>query len=521
MLAAHGQQPFAPTVPTTRMSKSKFLAGLQCPKRLYLEIHAPFLATRPDGAMQAILDLGHEVGEVARTRFPGGVLVEADHRHPLEALQRTQALIDDPGVPAIFEAAFIFDDVLVRVDILERAVSPGGAAAWRLIEVKSSARVKEVHLDDLALQWYVLTGCGLEMDSACLMHVNTQYLYPGGEIDLHQLFSLHDLTPAVAARQAKVSAHLGDMKRTVESPLPPNVEPGRHCHAPHQCRFWEHCTRAKPARWIFHLPGGNGVFQALVAMGVQTIDDIPASFTLSPGQRRMKENVEWLGPGLKAALEGIRYPVHHLDFESFMPAVPKFPMTRPYQAIPTQWSNHVELPDGEIRHDEYLCPDSRDPREELALALLASLGGEGSICVYSGYERAILERLAEALPGLRAPLLALMPRLWDLFEVIHDHYYHPAFQGSYSIKAVLPAVAPALGYTDLRIQEGGTAAREYARMVFDEMDLIERLNVREALAQYCARDTLAMLELRRILAGKAGGSYAGSVEHTVNDGRSV
>jgi hypothetical protein len=179
------------------------------------------------------------------------------------------------------------------------------------------------------------------------------------------------------------------------------------------------------------------------------------------------------------------------------------------------------LPDGEVRHEEYLCPDSRDPREELAVALLASLGREGSICVYSGYERAILERLAEALPVLRGPLLALTPRLWDLFEVIHDHYYHPAFQGSYSIKAVLPAVAPALGYKDLQIQEGGTAAREYARMVFDEMDLIERLNVREALAQYCARDTLAMLELRRILAGKAGGSDPGSVEHTVNDGRSV
>ena len=505
MLAAEGQQPLAPSVsPGGRLSKSKFLAGLQCHKRLYVEMHAPFLATRPDGAMQAILDMGTEIGEVARKRFAGGVLVDADHRHPGEAVQRTRQLIDDPGVPAIFEAAFIFDHVLVRVDILERAVSPGGSVAWRLIEVKSSARVKAVHLDDLALQWFVLAGCGLEMSGACLMHVNTQYLYPGGEIDLRQLFSLHDLTPAITARQATVSTQLTAMKRTLENPAPPDVEPGEHCHAPHQCRFWEHCTRDKPPRWIFHLPGGGGVFRTLAGMGVQTIDDIPASFTLSFTQRRMKENVEWLSPGLKEALERVRYPVHHLDFETFMPAVPKFPTTRPYQAIPTQWSNHVELPGGEVRHDEYLCPDSRDPREELAAALLHSLGDEGSICVYSGYERAILERLAEALPALRRPLLGLMPRLWDLFQVIHDHYYHPAFQGSYSIKTVLPAVAPSLGYTDLQIQEGGTAAREYARMVFDEMDLIERLNLREALVQYCARDTFAMLELRKILGMKAG-----------------
>jgi len=505
MLAAYGSQPLITTIPATiRLSKSKFLSGLQCHKRLYLEIHAPSFATEPDSAMQAILDMGTEIGELARKRFSGGVLVDADHRHAAEAVQRTQELLDDPDVPAIFEAAFIFEQVLVRVDILERAVSPTGSIAWRLIEVKSSARVKEIHLDDLAVQWYVLAGCGLSIGSACLMHVNTQYLYPGGAIDLQQLFSLQDLTPGIAARQAKVSLRLTGMKTMLGMPAPPDVEPGGHCHAPYQCRFWEHCTRAKPARWIFHLPGGDAVFRSLVTMGVHTIDDIPASFKLSISQRRMKDNVEWLGPGLKHALERIRYPVHHLDFETVMPAMPRFPMTRPYQAIPTQWSNHVELPDGEVRHDDYLCPDARDPREELVAALLTSLGEQGSICVYSGYERSILERLAEAFPALRKPVLGLIPRLWDLFQVIHDHYYHPAFQGSYSIKAVLPALIPSLGYQDLRIQEGGTAAREYHRMVFEEMDLIERVNLREALVQYCARDTLAMLELRKRLAVKAG-----------------
>jgi len=121
---------------TPRLSKSKFLSGLQCHKRLYLEIHHPELATEPDEQTQAILDMGTEIGTLARQRFPGGVLVEADHRHAAEALHRTAELLRDPTIPAIFEGAFEFDQVLVRVDILERVTSEqDGANAWRLIEV--------------------------------------------------------------------------------------------------------------------------------------------------------------------------------------------------------------------------------------------------------------------------------------------------------------------------------------------------------------------------------------------------
>ncbi|TPW10388.1 MAG: hypothetical protein FD129_1923, partial [bacterium] len=124
---------------TFRLSKSKYLSGLQCQKRLYLEIHAPTLASAPDEQTQAILDMGTEVGELARRRVPGGVLVTADHRHPTEALRQTAALLVDPAVPAIFEGAVECDRVLVRVDILERVASAsGGPDAWRLIEVKSS-----------------------------------------------------------------------------------------------------------------------------------------------------------------------------------------------------------------------------------------------------------------------------------------------------------------------------------------------------------------------------------------------
>ncbi|MBM4123748.1 MAG: DUF2779 domain-containing protein [Nitrospira sp.] len=487
-----------------RLSKSKFLSGLQCHKRLYLEIHQRELAAEPDEQTQAILDMGTAVGEEARCLFPGGVLVEADHRHPTEALRRTAELLGDPSVPAIFEGAFEFEEVLVRVDILERvprgAAGPGATPdAWRLIEVKSSTRVKDIHLEDLAVQSHVLAGAGILLAGTWLMHINNQYVYPGGEIDLGQLLALVDLGEPVAARIGEVPARLAEMKAMLAQPHPPAIEPDSHCHSPYDCPFWEHCTKDKPERWIYHLPGGERTYKQLAARGIQTIDEIPPDFKLSILQRRVKDDREWVGVQLRAALDSVRYPVHHLDFETFMPAIPKFPMTRPYQTIPTQWSNHIETEPGEVRHEEYLCLEARDPREELAVTLLESLGREGSICVYSSYERSVLKSLAETLPSLKPELELAIARLWDLLPVIQAHYYHPQFGSSFSIKSVLPALVPSLDYGDLEIQEGSLAAQHYYRMVFEATDWVEKERLREALLKYCQRDTLAMVELRRAL----------------------
>ncbi|HXV68494.1 MAG TPA: DUF2779 domain-containing protein [Nitrospira sp.] len=497
------QAPMPMTVP--RLSKSKFLAGLQCHKRVYLDVHHPDLASPPDPSTQAMLDMGTEIGERARSRFPGGVLIGESYRQREAALAHTASVVADASVPAIFEGAFLYDGVLVRVDILERLSGGSGAPpAWRLIEVKSSSRVKHVHLEDLAIQRYVLQGAGVNIRAACLMHLNTQYVYRGGVLDLDTLFALEDVSELVASRGLEVPSRLVSMQQAVLQPEPPPIEPDDHCHTPYECPYWAHCTRDKPSRWIYHLPGSTKHLIDLVRQGVTTIDDIPDGVGLSIVQRRVKDNVEWISPKLKRALAGVRYPVHHLDFETIMPGIPCYPDTRPYEPIPVQWSNHIEEEPGSWRHHEYLHAEASDPRQEVTVRLLESLGTEGSICVYSSYEQSILERLAEHYPSLRSDIERVIRRLWDLFPVIRDHYYHPAFGGSYSIKAVLPAVVPALDYGDLAIREGGSAAQEYYRMVFKEMDWVERAAIKQALLEYCKRDTLAMMELRRGLREKAG-----------------
>jgi Domain of unknown function(DUF2779) len=487
-----------------RLSKSKFLSGLQCHKRLYLEVHHPSLATKPDAATQAIFDMGTEVGELARNRFPGGTLVEAGYRQSEAALTQTAALIQDPTVPAIFEAAVLHSGVLIRADVLERVFpAEGQPCGWRLIEVKSSTKVKDVHLEDLAVQSEVILGAGLTLVSVCLMHINAAYLYRNGAIDLVELFAIQDLSEAVAQRRAAVPERLATMSRMLLQAQPPAIEPDRHCHTPYDCPFWEHCTKDKPARWIYYLPGSKQVVDQLTQQGITTIDEIPAGTRLSTVQRRVRENVEWVSERLGPTLKTVQFPVHHLDFETVMLAVPRFPETRPYQALPVQWSNHIEQDHGDVVHHEYLHGDGTDPRKQLAEALLESLGSKGSICVYSPYEKSVIEQLAEALPLLRTALRALVKRIWDLHPIVRDHYYHPHFDGSYSLKEVLPALVPSMGYDDLAIKEGGHAASQYYRMVFVETDWIERQKIQEALLAYCKRDTLAMVELRRALKEKA------------------
>ncbi len=482
---------------TTRLSKSRFLSGLQCHKRLYLEVYAPHLATAVDDRRQMLMDAGNEIHEIARRSFAGGVLVAEGHRHASRALEKTAALMADPNVPAIFEGAFEWEGTLIRVDVLERVDE-----AWKLIEVKATSRVKSVHVDDLAVQTHVLRGNGLDLIGMFVMHVNRRYAYSGGDVDLQRVFVLEDLTETIRERLPDVSTHLEHMRSMLGRSRAPDVEPDHHCHSPYECPFWAHCTASKPSRWIHYLPGGKDVVRRLRQRGIETIDDIPPDVALSPLQRRMRENVEWISPRLAEVLRSVRYPVHHLDFETVMPAVPLYAQTHPYQPIPIQWSNHTETQDGALQHTAYLCTDQRDPREDVAMSLLESVGEAGSICVYSEYERYVLKSLAEALPHLRNDLLRVEERLWDLLLVLQNHYYHPDFQGSFSIKSVLPALVPSLDYGDLEIKDGATASVMYTRMMWGVTDWVERQRLASALHAYCARDTLGMVELRRVLSRK-------------------
>jgi len=490
---------------TRTLSKSKYLAGCQCPRRVWLGCHAPELGAAPDAAKQAIFEQGHEVGRRAHALFPGGVLVSQPAWQHHRAIERTRALLADPAVPAIFEAAFEHDGVRIRADVLER-LSNG---RFGLREVKATSRVKPEHMDDCAVQLHVLEGCGLRIDSVELVHVNTAYLREAGAIDWVAFFARSDLTSEVAAVLPGVRERVARFHAVLRAPSAPEIEPSSHCFAPFDCEFWDHCTRGKPDDWVFHLPRIGKRFETLRAAGIERIVELPDQPPLSELQLRIRTALRsgraQLAPGLGEALRAAGPPAHYLDFETINPAIPLYPGTRPFQILPFQWSLHTDDGSGGLRHREFLADGAADPRRQLAETLVAALAGdEAPVLVYSAFESTRLGELAGCLPDLAPEIRRIRDRLFDLYPVVLRHLYHPGFDFSFSIKTVAPALAPGLDWDDLdAIAEGTAASRAFAVLAAGLAPASEQDGLRTALRSYCARDTLALARVHRALLERA------------------
>src|ERR1022692_2518691 len=320
------------------ISKSRYVAGVQCLKRLYWQVHAPELAAEPDAATEAIFEQGREVGMLARQLFPGGV--EVDGSGGLDnAIRATRELVANPEVPAIFEGTFENGGVLVRVDVLQRRRDH----RWRLIEVKSTASLKEEHLDDVGIQSRVVSRSGLDLASVNLAHVNRDYVFDGGSIDPRKFFKIRNLTRRIARLAPKLTFQLRAEFTVLNMPKAPDLLTGRHCTEPVRCEFFDRCNPPRPHDYVGYLPRIQAsAVEELEEMGVESIRDIPDDFPLNERQRRAATCVQtgkpWFDPELGKAVESLRYPLYFADFESVNLAVPRFSGMRAYDQLCFQWS---------------------------------------------------------------------------------------------------------------------------------------------------------------------------------------
>jgi len=410
------------------LSKSKFIAGVQCLKRLYFQVHEPELVGEVDDQQEARLEEGQEVGRLAQKAFRCGALVDSGPLDLEVALERTAALIASSSVPAIFEATFQHYNVLVRVDILQRL----RRNRWRLIEVKSSVELKDHHLYDVAIQQHVLAGCGLALSSVAVMHLNRNYLYDGLRYDPRRLFITEDVTSSVRKLRNDVPKLLRKQRKILAQSAPPSVVPGPQCGDPYLCEFFDHCNRDVPENHISCLPRlSERKKQDLLDLGVDLIRDIPADFPLTETQNRVTESVRtgrtWTSHMLAGALHQLKYPMYFMDFESLYPAIPRYAGMWPYSHIPFQWSVHRRLaPGAPLEHFEFLADDALDPRQDFTQSLCDVLGRRGPIIVYNAtFESQRLRDLAEWLPERAARIANIQSRLWDLLPFIRQHVYHP------------------------------------------------------------------------------------------------
>jgi hypothetical protein len=484
---------------TSQLSKSRFLLGLQCPKWLYLAAHHPELIPPPDPALQALFDQGDQVGLLATKLYPGGRMIEWGRHGYKGVVEETKELLDDISVPAIFEAAFEVDGLRIKADILTR-LSNGG---WNLLEVKQGTRVKDVNLWDVAFQKHVLTMTGLEINNSFLVHLNRDYVYPGGEPDLEQLFYRVNLSAEIHDLVDKMPSRIDELNSILAGKAVPDIDIGPHCTDPYDCPLWEHCTFDKPEHWVQYFYRLSQTKKAeLESRGIHDIRHVPEDFPLSLIQDRIRNVLirgkPYFDPEVKRILQGLHKPIHYLDFETFMPAIPIYPGTSPYDTIPFQWSLHVQDEGGNLKHHAFLADDKDDPRSQLVSALLDAVASQGDVLIYTNYEIQILRSLIPLVPEKASEIEVLIERCVDLCAIVRNNVYHPDFHQSFSLKCVLPALVPDMAYDDLEIQDGETASLSFHAML-EERDLASRAKLRKALLDYCERDTLGMVQLKNVL----------------------
>jgi predicted RecB family nuclease len=472
-------------------------------KRLYLQVHQPELATQPDAAAEAIIQQGHEVGMLARRLFPGGE--EVCECSLDQAIRTTRELVAKPEISAVFEAVFEHQNVVVKVDIFHRRRD----GRWRLIEVKSTSDLKDQHIEDVAIQYRVVSRCGVDVASACLAHVNRNYVYQGGDIDVWRFFRIKNLTRRVQRLQPKLTFQLRSEFTVLGMPKAPDVAPGRHCLQPVTCEFYDRCNLPRPDDHIGYLPRIHAsAMEELEEMGIESIREIPDDFELSEIQRRAATCVQtgepWFSPELRDVLGELVYPLFFADFETVNPAIPRYAGMRPYDHLPFQWSVHVQRqPGAEPEHLEFLATDASDSRREFISSLCDALGDCGSIVVYSSFESQRLSDLATWLPEYAERINAIQARLFDLLPVVREHVYHPGFAGSYSIKSVLPALVPEMTYEGMQVPNGKAAGLAWESLIRCEQNDAERSDTKKALLDYCGQDTLAMVRLLNVLSSLA------------------
>lgn len=488
------------------LSKSTYMRGRQCPKALWLHKHRRELIPPVDPARQAVYDTGTEVGLLAQQLFPGGVDCTPETPYDFApAIAATQQAIAE-GRTVIYEAAFLHEGVLAALDILVK-----DADGWKAYEVKSSTSPKEYQWHDAALQAHVIEGSGIPLVDVSIVHLNNSYVRQGA-IDVHQLFTITSVKKLVDRERPDVPTRIEALKAVVQQTEPPMVDIGPHCSSPFDCDFRQHCWAHVPAAGnVFQLTRAMGKDWELYQRGILLLKDIPDDEPLSTTQQRQvagaKHGTATIDKReLRRWLDGLCYPLHHLDFETFMPAVPLFDGTRPFQQLPFQYSLHIERSPGAApEHREFLADGTGDPRAAFVERLLADIGPEGDILAYNAtFEKQRLHELARDLPQHAISLHALIARIKDLHTPFKAGWYVvPAMNGRTSIKVVLPALVPQLRYDDLAVQEGDSASRLFLQLVTGRYtgDVGQ---LRMDLLAYCRMDTLAMVEVLAVLHREGG-----------------
>jgi len=484
------------------ISKSSFILGQQCNKSFWLDINNIEPTNPPDDGALERLSAGNEVGNISKELFPGGREVPYMPGEQDKMAEITKEYIEK-GITSIYEASFIYDDIFVRVDLMNKTDK-----GWDIYEVKSSSRIRSYHEYDVSIQWYVLKSLNLiDLNDAFVVTLNNQFS-KSDNINPIKFFNIDSVKQIAEDNQIEVKEKIHELKTIAANADEPMIEIGPHCKKPHSCVYFDRCWPEDIDRIdsIFRLYRMNLKKKlSLYNQGIDSFSKIQDEDSLSPIQKiqlkAYKENSTIINKEkIMNFIDKVQYPISYFDFETFTDAVPIYDIQRPHMQMPFQYSLHVQNNKDEKlnifdNHFEFIAKHDEDPRRSIAESMIENFPKTGTIMAYNqSFEKNCINSLAEFCPDLANDLHALNERFVDLIEPFRNGgYYDSEFKGSFSIKKVLPAVCPndtELDYKELEISNGGMASSAFKEMRNQSRDQID--HTRTKLFQYCRLDTYAM-----------------------------
>ena len=391
------------------ITKDLFLIALGCPVKAWRDnnLTTPKPLSLYD---KFIIEEGLDIHKKAQLLYPDRVMISGNN---ISSAQKTAQLLNAPEVETLFEATFIIRGGITKADIIRK--TPTGL---HLFEIKSGLSPNEGYLDDLAYTTMIITQAGLPVTACSLLLLSREYRY---KMPVTALFQEVDCTEEILSRSGQFWQDYDSIVKNVfsDNKLPPDYQ--YECKA---CDHIDECFRNNPEYHIFDLPRLHHTkFCRLRELGINSIEDIPADFELSPTQEKVREAVqtgtEYIDRvGLKKELDQLVYPLYFLDFETCTTALPLYEDLAPYSQIVTQYSLHVYQGNGKLVHHEYLSDHKRDCRRTLAEKLIAHCGSEGSIFSYTTFEKTVINGLISLFPDLTEELEGIVNRLVDLCAIV-------------------------------------------------------------------------------------------------------
>ena len=470
---------------------------------------------------------GYAVESFAEQLFPGAVSVD---ELGFDALNQTYQAIHQRAQAILQPSAQSLGNY-ARADIMSKlpmsSVNPKHreflrerynsvyGSPFALNEVKSSTKVKDEYITDLAFQMHVFRSAGINVQQANLIHVNSDYVR-NGDIDPSQFLITEDVTDQVLQTLDQVVSQIPAVHKTLNSFARPEVVMFQQCkntknHT--ECPQIHSCWSELPEAPIQLLPRlSKKKFDSYLEEGIQSIDQIELTDKrLTKTQRPIVEAFQSDGPvidllQIKTFLDSIdsTQPISFIDFETFSSAIP-LDKARPFQDHPIQFSSAVLSTNGAVTRGDYISNELVDVSHEFSEKLLDSVADTGTVLSwYAPFEKKIIGLLAENAPSLSDELLALKDRVVDLaIPFSKGSYVDKRFKGSFSLKKVLPVLAPDLSYEELTVNNGSQVGSQWLEMV-QSTDPKVKYKIMSDLQTYCSLDTTAMIRIYQELQSLMG-----------------